>query len=64
MQSTSRTFTAERFLVLLKDDEDRTRALERYYVKLAYQYGVPVDDITRLSGIALDRVRSLLLEED
>jgi DNA-directed RNA polymerase specialized sigma24 family protein len=60
----SRTFTAERFLILLRDDADRTRNLERYYVKLAYGYGVPVDDIARLSGINIAAVRTLLLEED
>jgi hypothetical protein len=60
----SRTFTAERFLILLRDDRDRTRSLERYYVKLAFGYGVPVDDIARLSGIEITKVRALLLEED
>jgi hypothetical protein len=64
MQSTSRAFTAERFLLLLKDDEDRSRSLERYYVKLAFQYGVPVDQIAHLSGMPLERVQILLLEEE
>ena len=64
MQSTSRAFTAERFLLLLKEDEDRTRTLERYYVKLAFQYGVDVYRIASLSGLPLERVQILLLEED
>lgn len=59
----SRAFTAERFLLLLRDDEDRTHALERYYVKLAYTYGVEIENIARLSGIDLAAVRELLLEE-
>ena len=64
MQSLSRAFTAERFLLLLKEDVDRTRSLERYYVKLAYQYGVPVTRIAELAGLQLERVQILLLEED
>lgn len=64
MPSLSRAFTAERFLLLLKEDPDRTHALERYYVKLAYQYGVPVDRIATLAGLHLEHVQTLLLEED
>jgi hypothetical protein len=60
----SRAFTAERFLVLLREDGDRTRSLERYYVKLAYQYGVEVPDIVKHSGLPIDHVQALLLEED
>lgn len=62
--SASRTFTAERFLILLREDVDRTRSLERYYVKLAFQYGVEVPDIVKHSGLPLERVQILLLEED
>lgn len=64
MQSMSRTFTAERFLILLREDPDRTRNLERYYVKLAYQYGVEVHDIVKHSGLPLAHVQTLLTEED
>jgi hypothetical protein len=60
----SRAFTAERFLILLREDGDRTRSLERYYVKLAYQYGVEVADIVKYSGLPTGHVQTLLLEED
>jgi len=32
------------------------------YVGLAYKYGVEVDQIVELSGIPIERVRSLILE--
>lgn len=55
--------TAEVFLPMLKEQIDRTRNLERYYVTLSYKYGVDVSRISELSGIEVDRVRSILLEE-
>lgn len=64
MQSTALAFTAERFLIILRDDADRTRSLERYYVKIAFQYGVPVQRIVELTGMPLERVQILLLENN
>lgn len=62
MQSTALAFTAERFLLILKDDPDTTRTLERYYVQIAYKYGVEVERIAHLSGIPVATVRELLLD--
>ena len=64
MQSTSMAEHAEKFLKLLSQDPDRTRSLERYYVKVAFKHGVTVQRIAELSTIPLERVQILLTERD
>lgn len=51
---------AEKHLRLLADDGDAPRSLERYYVGLAFTYGVAVDRISELSGVPVTRVRAHL----
>lgn len=51
---------AETHLRLLRDDTDRTESLDRYYVQSAHEHGVGSARIAELSGIPLERVRSLL----
>ena len=52
---------AEKHLVLLAEDVDAPRSVERYYVELAYTYGVGVDRISELSGVPVVRVRAHLV---
>lgn len=51
---------AESHLRLLAEDTDVSESLERYYFRLAADYGVPVDRISELSGRSLARVHGLI----
>lgn len=52
---------AEKHLCLLAEDGDVPVSVERYYVGLAFTYGVAVDRIAELSGVPIVRVRAHLM---
>lgn len=60
MQSKGLAGAAEEHLRLLADDGDVSESLERYYFKLAFDYGVPTGRISELSGRSLARVHGLI----
>ena len=60
MQSTGLVDAAEKHLRLLADDTDVPESLERYYYRLAFDYGVPAGRIAELSGRSLARVHGLI----
>lgn len=51
---------AEKHLRLLADDVDVPESLERYYYRLAVDYGIDADRVAELSGRPLVRVRRLI----
>lgn len=60
MGSSGLKHAAEKHLRLLADDIDVPESLERYYYKLAFDYGVPTGRIAALSGRSLARVHGLI----
>lgn len=60
MQAHGLAGAAETHLRLLADDDDVSESLERYYFKLAFDYGVPTGRIAELSGRSLGRVHGLI----
>lgn len=60
MQSMGRVAAAEEQLELLSSNSRRTVELDRYFVVLAFVYGVEVDRISELSGISGEGVRRIL----
>lgn len=60
-KSTGLAAAAEKHLELLKEDTDRIESLDRYYVDLAFKYGLDVQTISDRSGIPVEGVRRLLV---
>lgn len=60
MNPTGRLAAAREHLELLRADHERQRVQDRYYVRLAYIYGIPVEEIALTSGLPSPAVRHLL----
>lgn len=61
MKSTdSRAAIAATHLGLLREAHERMERDDRYYVSLAFTYGLTVDQVVSLSGLSLPRVRQIL----
>lgn len=52
--------TARLHLTMLADDRGRFLALERYYVRIAHEYTLSVDDIAIAANMSPERVRRLI----
>ena len=61
MKSTEGLLDAAReHLRLLRVAHERQTFSDRYYVSMAFSYGLTTDEIADVSGIHIDRVRAIL----
>lgn len=56
MATQQRIFIAETFLRMLRSTPNPTPWQEAYIVRTAAQHGIPLDRISELSGVPLNRV--------
>lgn len=59
MQTEQRIFIAENYLRIFRADPNPTIVTETYYVSIAARHGVPLERISELTGIPLNRVARL-----
>lgn len=60
MESSNLALTARIHLELLKHERNKIARQERTYLRLAFVYGIEVFEISRLSGVPVQRVRRIL----